>query len=166
MNHVHAKTAVALLSTVALAATAAANIAPALTSSTAQTTQPDAQQRVDKKMADMLVRAANVQGDFAFDQGVLSSNADISNTFSKASTALCANMPAYLETLEAQPINVGGDVGNGFSATLSEIADDEGTESYELACSCASNPAGGGAIVNANVEGVSLASIADKARAN
>ena len=53
-------------------------------------------------------------------------------------------MPAYFETVEQRPIAVGGDVDASFNATLSDLADEEGTDAYEMACSCASNVAGGG----------------------
>ena len=44
-------------------------------------------------------------------------------------------------------------------ATVAEMAEAEGADSYVLGCSCASNAPGGGAIANAEVSGVSLASL-------
>ena len=44
-------------------------------------------------------------------------------------------------------------------ATVAEMAEEEGADSYVLGCSCASNAPGGGAIANAEVSGVSLASL-------
>ena len=42
-------------------------------------------------------------------------------------------------------------------ATVAELAEEEGADSYVLGCSCASNAPGGGAIAHADVSGVSLA---------
>ena len=39
------------------------------------------------------------------------------------------------------------------------MAEADGAESYTMACACSTNTPGGGAIANAEVEGVSLATI-------
>lgn len=169
MTRMNAKTVTALVSTVALSASAFAGAAPALADNAKQASdqapQSISQQQSTSDAASSTVKVANVQGTFGFSQNVLTSTADITTRFSKAAASLCANMPTYLVSRSEAPIAVGGDVDSGFSATLSEIAEQEGTESYELACSCASNGPGGGAIANAEVEGVSLASIAGMSRA-
>lgn len=165
MTKMNAKTVTALVGSVALATSAAAGVAPALAVGTEQTPLATDCQRIDANAPGGIVKTANVQGTFGFDQAVLSSTADISTVFSKAAATLCSSMPVYAEARSEQPISVGGDVNEGYSATLSEIAEEEGADAYEMACSCASNVPGGGAIANAEVEGVSLASIADKAQA-
>lgn len=165
MTRMNAKTVTALVGSVALATSAVAGAAPVLVGGTEQAPLAADHQLIDANAPGGIVKAANVQGSFEFDQAVLSSTADISSMFSKAAAALCSNMPVYAETVSEQPINVGGDVDEGYSATLSEMAEEEGAEAYEMACSCASNVPGGGAIANAEVEGVSLASIADRAQA-
>lgn len=168
MTRMNAKTVTALVGTMALTASAFAGTAPALADNAKQVSdqapQSISQQQSNMDDANGAAKTARVQGTFSFDQGVLTSTADITTRFSKAAASLCANMPTYLVSRGEAPIAVGGDVDNGFSATLSEMADQEGTESYELACSCASNGPGGGAIANAEVEGVSLASIANLAK--
>lgn len=40
------------------------------------------------------------------------------------------------------------------------MADEQGADSYTIGCSCATNGPGGGAIANAEVSGVSLATLA------
>ena len=50
-----------------------------------------------------------------------------------------------------------------FTATVDELAGEEGAASYVMACSCATNVAGGGAIANAEVEGVSLETLVQMA---
>lgn len=165
MTRMNAKTLTALVGAVALTTSAAAGVAPALADGAAQAPLTGDVQISGAAAPGGIVKAANVQGTFTFDQTVLSSTADISNVFSKAAAVLCTSMPEYGEARGEEPINVGGDVGQAYSATLSELADEEGTDAYDMACSCASNVPGGGAIANAEVEGVALASIADKAQA-
>ena len=46
---------------------------------------------------------------------------------------------------------------------MDELAGEEGAASYVMACSCATNVAGGGAIANAEVEGVSLETLVQMA---
>ena len=50
-----------------------------------------------------------------------------------------------------------------FTATVDELAGEEEATSYVMACSCATNVAGGGAIANAEVEGVSLETLVQMA---
>lgn len=165
MNSTNAKTITALLGAVTLAASAGSTAMPLLAEGSAQAPLQHTATCAGTEAPGGIVKEANVEGVFGFDQEVLSSTADISTQFSKAAAVLCANMPAYFETVEQRPIAVGGDVDASFNATLSDLADEEGTDAYEMACSCASNVAGGGAIANAEVEGVSLASLANRAQA-
>ena len=165
MTRMNAKTLTAIAGAVALTTSAAAGAAPALANGTVQAPLAGDVQPSGAAAPGGIVRESNVQGAFTFDQAVLSSTADISNVFSKAAAVLCTSMPEYGEPRGDEPISVGGDVDQAYSATLSELADEEGTEAYDMACSCASNVPGGGAIANAEVEGVALASIADKAQA-
>lgn len=111
------------------------------------------------------VRVSNVQGVFGASQDVVSPLGDIANRFSKAATALCASLPDYDVTAAQGKIAVTGDVENPFEATVTEMTEEEEAQTYLLKCACASNIPGGGAIINAKVEGVSLASIAALARA-
>jgi len=111
------------------------------------------------------VRVANVQGTFAASQDVLSTVDEIAGMFRKASAAMCASLPNYDVTAVQAPIAVTGDVENPFDATVTQMVEEQGGQSYILACACASNVPGGGAIANAQVEGISLAAIAAVARA-
>lgn len=112
-----------------------------------------------------LVRVANAQGAFSFDQGALTSNEAIRNVFCKAAAAVCASLPDYGAASAAQPVHVGGDVASSFEATVGDMAGSEGSQARIMACSCASNLAGGGAVANAEVSGVPLAVIAAMAGA-
>ena len=105
------------------------------------------------------VRVANVQGSFSFDQTTVSENSVIANIFQKATAALCSSLPDYDVREADRTIAVGGDVSQEFEATVDDMAEAEGAESYTIGCACASNVPGGGAIVNAEVEGVALESV-------
>ena len=56
---------------------------------------------------------------------------------------------------------MGGDVPHAVTATIGEMTE-EGAVSSIIGCACSSNQPGGGAIANAEVSGVPLASIAAK----
>ena len=107
--------------------------------------------------------ARTVEGSFSYDQDAVTANAEISGVFCKAAATLCASLPTYgCETAKAAAITVAGP-GASFTATADELAGEEGAASYVMACSCATNVAGGGAIANAEVEGVSLETLVQMA---
>lgn len=119
----------------------------------------------DAHDAQGLVMVANVRGEFTATQDELTPTQRIASVFRKATSALCSSLPDYDVTAQQGGISVKGDISKPFSATVSEMAEEEGSTSYTLKCACASNIPGGGAIANARVEGVSLASIAAMAGA-
>ena len=81
-----------------------------------------------------------VRGAFAFDQTTTVATASIVEVFNKAAATLCSA-----------------------TATVDELSDEEGAQSYIIGCACATNAPGGGAIVNADVQGVPFASIVARA---
>ena len=90
-------------------------------------------------------------------------NAEISGVFCKAAATLCASLPTYgCEAVKAAAVTVAGPNAS-FTATVDELAGEEEATSYVMACSCATNVAGGGAIANAEVEGVSLETLVQMA---
>ncbi|MDO4443756.1 MAG: molybdopterin-dependent oxidoreductase [Slackia sp.] len=109
---------------------------------------------------------ANVQGDFGYTQDAITSNDRIAAVFNRGAAALC---DAATELTIASPsdwaISVTGDVANAYSATLAELESDELTSTV-MGCSCASNGVGGLAAINAEVTGVPLASVIEKAEPN
>lgn len=101
-----------------------------------------------------------VQGAFSFTQDRTSSMVDISQTFAKAAAALCSSMPVYGGDLHL-PVAVTGPKGY-FDAIVHDYVG-EGDQGVTMACSCATNGPGGGAMVNATVAGVLLEALATKA---
>lgn len=104
------------------------------------------------------VRIANAHGVFAFVQDKLSSNEAIANVFTEAARLLCGSPADDLIGTEPLPIAVSaGD--QQFVASTQDMEGDA-PDTRILACSCAANLPGGGAIVNARVSGVSIEAIA------
>ena len=128
----------------------AATIEPAAAAPAAATTLAAAD------AADTEAPARAVEGTFSYTQDAVSSNAEIGGVFCKAAATLCASLPTYgCEAVKAAAVTVAGPNAS-FTATVDELAGEEEATSYVMACSCATNVAGGGAIANAEVEGVSL----------
>lgn len=98
--------------------------------------------------------AVAVEGTFSFTQNAVTSNAAIAGVFNKAAAAVCANMPEYgvevAKTIVVSYCNICG-------TEITVSSDDEG--SIIMGCACSSNAAGGGAVLNAEVSGMTLASI-------
>ena len=139
---------------------------PAADTPATWTTVPASSQAVEGEApANGVVRVPNVQGEFSFDQTTVTPNNRIADVFQKASATLCgASTELAVTQADDWSIAVGGDVANPYNATIGEIAQDDGTLSQIMGCSCAANPAGGRAVVNANVSGVSLAALIERAR--
>lgn len=155
-NHVGKKTG-AILGAVVLASVGAAGVAPLMAQ--AEAPAVGAVQPAETAHADGAA-VARVQGSFAFDQATISSAESITTVFGKAAATLCGGLPSYGANAVARAITVSGDVDTAFEATVSEMAADAETRELIMACACSSNVAGGGAIANAEVSGVTLESLA------
>lgn len=108
------------------------------------------------------VQEAEVSGDFAYTQAKLTKTAEITARFGKAAATLCQSLPTYGEpgsvsNLAFTVASMSGDVVCG---TVSQLTAEEQEDTSDMACSCATNTAGGGAIMNAGVSGVALETLA------
>lgn len=164
MNETTKKVAGALASLTLLAGTGAAVVVPAMQGGV-EAGNAGISASGEDASGSLLTNVSQVSGEFSFDQDTLSLNDTISNVFCKAAATLCSSLPDYGIERAQSSIDVSGDVGNAFSATVDEMEGEKGAASHVMACACASNVAGGGAIANAEVEGVSLESIAKMAEA-
>ena len=108
---------------------------------------------------------ANVQGEFAFNQDVVTPTDEVFNLFGTAVTGVCAS-PAAPSIVEGEAedwtISVDGDVEHSFSAKLRDLAE-QSSKTQTMACACANNPAGGSLIANAQVTGIPMADIVEMA---
>lgn len=130
------------------------------------TTVPASAATADRAAADgAAVAVPNVQGQFSFEQSTVTPNWQIAEVFQKGAATFCGSETELTVTApEDWTISVSGDVANPYTATLGEITADEGPQMTLMGCSCAANPAGGRAIINAEVTGVPLAEIIYRAQ--
>ena len=162
----NAKKITGALTSLTLVAGAGAVVASTATQAEAATdTQAAIAVETGSQSESNLVNVPTVSGTFSYSQTALTPNKTITEVFCKAAATLCASLPDYGCSYVQASINVSGDVDNAFSATVSEMTDQEGAAKHVMACACASNVPGGGAIANAEVEGVSLESVAAMAQA-
>ena len=170
MSTLNGKTIGAAASATMLALAGVATVAPAVAQAsdvTADAPQAAAAQSAEAgAAASGVVSAAVVEGEFAFSQDVVTPNATLSSVFAKAAAALCQSAAGELSeaTAAAAPIAVGGDVENAYTATVAEMAGADGATSFVMGCTCATNVVCGGAIANADVEGVALESVLAQAQ--
>lgn len=142
-----------------LVSSAALTAAPALLDMTAEATPVAAEQATESAVAGVQ-EARPVEGTFSYDQGVVTSNAEISSVFARAAATLCQAVEIESMVSVAGPLTIAVNGAPVAEATVADLSDDEGTDSYVIGCACASNVAGGGAVANAEVSGVTLASLA------
>lgn len=107
-----------------------------------------------KNVQSGIVKTAAV-GTFAYDQTTVSPIADIAK-MQGASSTLCGAKDVA-STMDATSlswtITVSGDVENEFCATVDELVGEDSVNQL-MTCSCGGNPAGGRAIVTADVKGI------------
>lgn len=145
----------------ALPAEAVAQGVPDAPDAAAAFAQDAAELGLEGAVAASSTSVREVQGEFSYDQATVTSNDAIANVFQKAAATLCQTMPEYGVTVAKEGmgiIEVSGPDGS-LSATVDELVDGEDFGAI-MGCACATNAPGGGAIANAEVEGVALATIA------
>lgn len=104
-----------------------------------------------------------VLGQFSFDQATITPNSVIKSVFQKAAAVLCDGATELTVSDAADwEITVSGDVAAGYTATLSDLAADNEHQKI-MGCTCVSNTAGGTAAINAEVTGVPLAYLIERA---
>lgn len=105
-----------------------------------------------------------VAGTFAFTQDAVSSIDQVARMM-RASSYLCGGAGAELTDVDAADwkIAVGGAVEHPYVTTVADIQADPAVQKVLLGCSCAGNPADGDASVAAQVTGVSVKLMLDRA---
>ena len=99
------------------------------------------------------VTPAQVEGEFSFDQTTITSNEVIKTFFQRVSQAICgATVPLVADNPLGWKLSVSGDVETAFTASVGDLANEESTSNV-MTCTCGGNPAGGRAIVTADVTG-------------
>lgn len=107
-----------------------------------------------------------VQGSFSYVQGEIASIETIRKNLATASKYLCGSEAAGASSEAVPPedwvIAVKGDVANSYYATIAELTE-TGAAQLTMGCSCIGNPADGTASANAEVLGVTMQSIIERA---
>ena len=108
----------------------------------------------DSHVQSGVVKAVAI-GTFSYDQTTVSPIADIAK-MQGASSTLCGAKDV-VSTMDATSLSweiaVSGDVKNEFTATVDELVGEDSVNQL-MTCSCGGNPAGGRAIVTADVKGI------------
>ena len=142
------------------AAMALASDAPAAPSAD----QPAAVASSESAVAGAVAADAS-EGTFSFDQATITPNEAIASTFRGAVGTLCQATEdfAQVNPLEWQ-LTVSGEVSEGFTASVDELAG-ESAVSQVMTCTCGGNPADGRAIITADVKGIPVSHLLDRAGA-
>lgn len=150
-----ANTAGALLGVAALVGGGVAGVMPAVAAEAPASASEAVEVASDLDAASLEVA---VEGSFTYDQNAVTSSETIRSTFAKATASVCASMPTYAAECTCWSIALSsGD--SELIATVSEMTG-EYAGTHIMGCACSSNIAGGGAIANAEVSGVSIEAIA------
>ncbi len=119
----------------------------------------------EKGTAQDLVAAPASEGSFAYDQSSLTPNETIANVFRRATTALCGATDDFAANNPLEwRLSVSGDVSSSFTASVDELAS-ESTVKQIMTCTCGGNPADGTAIITADVKGIPITHLLDRAEA-
>ncbi|MEG0303350.1 MAG: molybdopterin-dependent oxidoreductase [Gordonibacter sp.] len=109
------------------------------------------------------VKVAEVAGEFSFDQGNLTPNEVIKNFFQRATQALCgATTNLEVDNPLEWKLSVAGDVDQEFTASVGELASEESVNKV-MGCTCGGNPAGGRATITADVKGIPVDHLLNRA---
>lgn len=112
-----------------------------------------------------IVHATASQGVFAYDQTTITPNSIIKNVFQRATAALCnAKEDFVVSNPLAWKIAVTGDVAQSFVLPVDELAS-EGSVKQVMTCTCGGNPSDGAAIITADVKGIPVSYLLDRAEA-
>ena len=140
--------------------------APAAPAADAQVVSPaPAVEVVSAMPGTTVVRADASQGTFAFDQATITPNASIATTFRSATKVLCNATDDFAQVNPLEwKLAVSGDVDNEFVAPVDELANESAVK-QTMTCTCGGNPADGRAIVTAEVKGIPVTYLLDRAGA-
>lgn len=110
-------------------------------------------------------RRPAAEGLFSYNQETTTPNDAIRNLFRRATAALCQGTEDFAS---ANPLgwqlSVTGEVAHAFTADVGELATEESVQSL-MTCTCGGNPADGAATITADVKGIPVTHLLDRAEA-
>ena len=116
-------------------------------------------------VASGLSEADASQGEFSYDQTTITPNDVIRDVFRRATAALCNATDDFATSNPLEwKIAVSGDVDQAFTAAVDELASESSVKQI-MACTCGGNPADGKAVVTADVKGIPVSYLLDRADA-
>lgn len=130
---------------------------------TVETANDVALATVESTTGSPLVKADAAEGTFAFDQTTITPNTTIASTFRPATATLCSATTDFAEVNPLEwKLSVTGDVDSEFTATVDELAGEDSVQ-QTMTCTCGGNPADGRAIVTADVKGIPVTYLIERA---
>ena len=154
------KTIVAAASALALASMGAAPLAAIAAPADASADGAAAVAADQSAKAVAGAKADKVAGAFSYTQDAVTSTAQISGVFAKSAAVLCQALPDYGCSTCAKAILLTAPGSDDLRATISELAGQDAQGGVLMACSCATNGVGGGAVANAEAQGVMFEALA------
>lgn len=146
-------------------ALSAAGVALADVPQTVETADNAVLSTIGSMTRSLLVKADAAEGTFAFDQATVTPNTTIASTFRPATVTLCSATTDFAEINPLEwKLSVTGDVDNAFTATVDELAGEDSVQ-QTMTCTCGGNPADGRAIITADVKGIPVTYLFDRAQA-
>lgn len=104
-----------------------------------------------------------VYGEFSYDQQTLTPNSVIRSTFRGATATLCgATTDLVVDNPLGWKISVTGDVEQAFSLPVDELASEDSVRQV-MTCTCGGNPADGRASITAEVKGIPVPYLLERA---
>ena len=152
------KTAVAAASALALASMGAAPLT-AIAAPAAPADDIAAVAAAEGAQARAGAKAERVTGSFAYTQDAVTSTAQVKDVFAKSAAVLCQALPTYGCTTCAKTLALTAPDA-AMEATIAELAGQDAQGSALMACACATNAPGGGAVANAEAQGVAFRALA------
>ncbi|MEG0071099.1 MAG: molybdopterin-dependent oxidoreductase [Raoultibacter sp.] len=141
---------------------------PALASESADNKTPPTKD-IEAPSHNTTVRSSQIlktvaAGKFTYDQSTLTPNAVIANFFQKVSQAVCGSTGNFTaENPLGWQLSVSGAVNNAFTASVGDLAGEDSVNKV-MTCTCGGNPAGGRAIITADVKGIPLEHLLSRAQ--
>lgn len=157
MKEMKSKTRVAVGVAASLTMVASMTVAPALAAPSADdegAEAPSLHAPSAVRASTAAVSVADIQGTFTWNQTTITPNEAIKALFQKTVRTLCgSHIPMAAENPLDWRITVSGAVSDAYTASVGDLAGEDSTQ-RTMTCTCGGNPAGGKAIVTADVKGV------------
>lgn len=172
-RHMVARPAAAMVSFVMVSSVMGAHAVPAFANAAGATLSPNAGTSASECQGTSTVQGdvvelETVEGEFSYEQTVITPNEKIARVFAAAASALCGGQDSRDAMVKNNPLGwqlkVSGNVQNEFVATVDELASERSVD-QTMTCSCGGNPSDGLGIITADVKGIPVSYLVERAGA-